>query len=91
MVWWQSDGSGGGDSLCKGSSCNSCRSTIVKCTLCGGGGGGGWGVVVMVVVAGKTRENTTTINTTTTTRAPQRWDWWDRGPSQFEMFAGTFG
>ena len=41
--WWQCGGSGCGDSLCKGSSYNSCRSAIVKCMLYGGGGGGcGW-------------------------------------------------
>ena len=28
--WWRSGGGGGGDSLCKGGSCNSCRSAIVK-------------------------------------------------------------
>ena len=38
--WWQSGGSAGGNSLCKGSSCNSCRNAIVKCTLYDGGGGG---------------------------------------------------
>ena len=43
--YWKSGGSGGCDNLCKGSSCNSCRSTKVKCSLCGGsvGGGGGGG------------------------------------------------
>ena len=36
--WWWS--SGGCDGLCKGSSCNSCRSAIVKRMLHGGVGGG---------------------------------------------------
>ena len=44
MVCWRcSGGCGGGDRLCKGGSCNSCRSAIVKCMMCGeyGGEGGG--------------------------------------------------
>ena len=36
----------GGDSLCRGGSCNSCGSVIIKCMICGfqgGCGGGGVG------------------------------------------------
>ena len=45
---WQSSGCGGGDSLCKGCSCNSCRMAIGMCTVCckvydNGGCGGGSG------------------------------------------------
>ena len=36
--WWQSGNSGDGDRLC--SRCNSCKSAIVRCTLCGGCGCG---------------------------------------------------
>jgi hypothetical protein len=24
-------------------------------------------------------------------RAPERWEWWERVPSQFEILAATFG
>ena len=41
MLVVESGGSGCGDSLCKCSSCNSCRSAKVKCSPCGGGGVGG--------------------------------------------------
>ena len=51
--WWlgHSIGCGGGDSLCKEGSCNSCRRAVGMCTMCGkvydkdgcGGGGGGSG------------------------------------------------
>ena len=57
---WQSSGCGGGESLCKGYSCNSCRRALGMCTMCckvfdtgecgggdgGSGGGGGSGVYV---------------------------------------------
>ena len=36
LCWWQSGGSGVGDSPGKGSSRNSCSTAIVKCMLCGG-------------------------------------------------------
>ena len=53
-LWWLwlSSGCGGGDSLCKRCSCNSCRRALGMCTICckiydkggcGGGGGGGSG------------------------------------------------
>ena len=42
LWWWLS--SGGCDCLCEGSSCNSCRSAIVKCMLHGG-------LVVVMVTA----------------------------------------
>ena len=51
--WWlgHSIGCGGGDSLCKEGSYNSCRRAVGMCTMCGkvydkggyGGGGGGSG------------------------------------------------
>ena len=52
---WQSSGCGGGDCLCKGCNCNSCKKALGMCTMCckvydkggcggggGGSGGGGW-------------------------------------------------
>ena len=49
-LFWGNGGGSGGDSICIGGSCNSCRSDIVRCILCGedccrGGGGdfGGYG------------------------------------------------
>ena len=53
-LWWRSGGCSGGDSLCKGSNCNKCRSALVKevvvmvpgggdCYDGGVGGGGGDG------------------------------------------------
>ena len=50
LLWWHKGDDKGGNILCKDGSCFSCRSTIVKCTICGedgdeggdeGGGGGG--------------------------------------------------
>ena len=40
-LWWYSGVCVGADRLCKGDSCNTCRSVLVKCTMCGEGGGGG--------------------------------------------------
>ena len=78
-MFWDNGGGSGGDSICIGGSCKSCRSDIVRCILCGEdgchNGGGGVGhdgiycyhlVVVFVVVEGKHIATTTTINTTTT-------------------------
>ena len=58
---WQSSGCGGGDSLCKGCSCNSFRRALGMCTMCckvydqggcGGGGGGSGGVGGVYVCGG---------------------------------------
>ena len=48
--WWHCRGGSGGDSLCKGGSCNSCRSALFKCMMCDEGVGescnyGGGGIV----------------------------------------------
>ena len=47
---WHSSGCGGGDSLCKGGSCNSCRRAVGMCTMCGkvyDEGGSGCAVGIM--------------------------------------------
>ena len=55
---WHSGGGSDGDSLCKGGSCNSFRSAIVKSMMChecvglGGGEGCGYGVCGGVVGGG---------------------------------------
>ena len=63
---WQSSGCGGGDSLCKVCSCNSCRRALCMCTMCctvggcGGGGGGsrgGGGVFVCGGGVGEHKKN----------------------------------
>ena len=66
---WQISGCGGGDSLCKGFSCNSCRRALGMCTMCckvydkggcgggGGGSGGGGGVNVCGGGGGEHRTN----------------------------------
>ena len=54
---WHSDGDSGGDSLCKGGSCNSCRNAVAKVVVVGywwwrsaDGGGGNSSVRVAVVI-----------------------------------------
>ena len=68
---WQSSCFGGGDSLCKGCSCKSCRRALGMCTMCckffdkggcGGGGGdssggGGGGVYVCSGGGGEHKKN----------------------------------
>ena len=66
---WQSSRCGGGDCLCKGYSCNSCKRALGMCTMCckvydkggcGGGGagsGGGGGVYVCGGGGGEHRKN----------------------------------
>ena len=69
VYWWCCiDGGGGGDSLFKGGRCNSCRSAIFKCLMCGEGGaeGGGDGDAGGVCIDGVVAMNTT--NTTTSNK-----------------------
>ena len=37
LWWWHMVGGNGGDSFCKGGSCNSFRTAIVRCMMCGEG------------------------------------------------------
>ena len=66
---WQSSECGGGDCICKGCSCNSCKRALGMCTMCckvydkggcggggGGSGGGGW-VYVCGGAGGEHRKN----------------------------------
>ena len=69
--WWllKSSGCGGGDSLCKGCSCNSCRRALGMCTMCctvydnggcgsgGCGSGGGGGVYICGGGGGEHKKN----------------------------------
>ena len=47
---WCSGGGAGGDSLCKGGGCNSCRSGFSECVIRGVGGVVGTVVVWVIVV-----------------------------------------